>query len=86
MDIEISTVVDPYEMLDSMTTGQQKTFLSHILSRLPRRDLHEVLDDLYAEDVITAFGASEICDCVDNKELVVELEDRGWKLVKDKDE
>lgn len=83
METEISVRVNPYEVLDNMSTGQQVSFLANSLNSMSPREFANVIELQNPEDVIVCFTAEQICDYADEGELVDELTRRGWKLVED---
>lgn len=83
METEISVRVDPYEVFDYMTTGQQVSFLANALDSMSPKELANVIELQNQEAVITCFTAEQICDYADEQELVDELTRRGWKLVEE---
>lgn len=83
MTIEISMRVDPYEVFDNMTTGQQVSFLANALDCMSPKEFANVIELQNKEAVITCFTADEICDKADEQELVDELTRRGWKLIEE---
>lgn len=83
METEISVRVDPYEVLDNMSKGEQVEFVADVLSNMSPNLFSRVIEAQDEEEVITCFTADQICNYVDEKELVYELTRRGWKLAED---
>lgn len=83
METEISVRVDPYEMLYNMSEREQVEFVADVLSNMSPNLFSGVIEAQDEEAVITCFTADQICNCVDEQELVDELTHRGWKLAED---
>ena len=83
METEISVRVDPYEMLDNMREREQAEFVADVLSNMSPNLFSRVIEAQDEEAVITCFTAEQICNYVDEQELVDELTRRGWKLAED---
>lgn len=83
METEISVRVDPYEMLYNMSEREQVEFVADVLSNMSPNLFSEVIEAQDEEAVITCFTADQICNYVDEQELVDELTHRGWKLAED---
>lgn len=83
METEMSVRVDPYEVFDNMSTGQQVSFLANSLDSMSPKEFANVIELQNPEAVITCFTAEDICDYADEGELVDELTRRGWKLAED---
>ena len=83
METEISVRIDPYEVFDNMRNEEQVEFVADVLSNMSPYFFTDVIEVLDKEAVITCFTADQICDYVDEQELVEELTRRGWKLAED---
>lgn len=83
METEISVRVDPYEMLDNMSEREQVEFVADVLSNMSPNPFSRVIEAQDEEAVITCFTADQICNYVDEQELVYELTRRGRKLAED---
>lgn len=83
METEISVRVDPYEVFDNMSEREQVEFVADVLSNMSPNSFSRVIEALDEEEVITCFTAEQICNYVDEQELVYELTRRGWKLAED---
>lgn len=83
METEISVRVDPYEVLDNMSEREQVEFVADVLSNMSPNSFSRVIEAQDEEEVITCFTAEQICNYVDEQELVYELTRRGWKLAED---
>lgn len=83
METEISVRVDPYEVLYNMSEREQVEFVADVLSNMSPNLFSMVIEAQDDEAVITCFTAEQICNYVDEQELVDELTHRGWKLAED---
>lgn len=83
METEISVRVDPYEVFDNMSEREQVEFVADVLSNMSPNSFSRVIEAQDEEEVITCFTAEQICNYVDEQELVYELTRRGWKLAED---
>lgn len=83
METEKSVRVDPYEVLDNMSEREQVEFVADVLSNMSPNPFTRVIEAQDEEAVITCFTADQICNYVDEQELVYELTRRGWKLAED---
>ena len=83
METEISVRIDPYEVLDNMRCEEQVEFVADVLSNMSHYFFTRVIELLDKEEVITCFTAKQICNYVDEQELVDELTSIGWKLAED---
>lgn len=83
METEISVRVDPYEVFYNMSEREQVEFVADVLSNMSPNSFSRVIEARDEEEVITCFTAEQICNYVDEQELVYELTRRGWKLAED---
>lgn len=83
MKTEISVRVDPYEVLENMSEREHVEFVADVLSNMSPNLFSRVIEAQDEEAVITCFTAEQICNYVDEQELVDELTRRGWKLAED---
>lgn len=83
MGTEISVRVDPYEVLENMSEREHVEFVADVLSNMSPNLFSRVIEAQDEEAVITCFTAEQICNYVDEQELVDELTRRGWKLAED---
>lgn len=83
METEISVRVDPYDVFDNMSEREQVEFVADVLSNMSPNPFTRVIEAQEEEAVITCFTADQICNYVDEQELVYELTRRGWKLAED---
>lgn len=84
METEISVRVDPYEVLDNMSEREQVEFVADVLSNMSPNSFSRVIEAQQDEEaIVTCFTADQICNYMDEEELVEELTRRGWKLVED---
>lgn len=83
METSISVRVDPYEILYNMSEREQVEFVADVLSNMSPNLFSRVIEAQDEEAVITCFTADQICNYVDEQELVYELTRRGWKLAED---
>lgn len=83
METEISVRVDPYEVFYNMSEREQVEFVADVLSNTSPNPFSRIIEAQDEEEVITCFTAEQICNYVDEQELVYELTRRGWKLAED---
>ena len=83
METEISVRIDPYEVFYNMSQKEQAEFVADVLSNMSPYFFSEVIEAQDEEAVITCFTAKQICNYVDEQELVDELTSIGWKLAEE---
>ena len=83
METEISVRVNPYEVFYNMRDREQVGFVADVLSDMSPYSFSSVIEAQDEQAVITCFTAEQICNYVDEQELVDELTRRGWKLAED---